>query len=398
MPRSLLGLPRVYWVLWIGQFVNRLGGFVLTFLPLYLTERLHFSPSRAGALLSLYGLGGLVGASVGGWASDRFGRRRTILAALLASAPVLLCFGAARTLPFIVAAAFAHGVTNAYGPALNAAVTDVVDPSDRVRAYGYFYWAVNLGFTLAAFAGGALSRRGYHWLFIGDAATTLVFAALVFAFVPETLASATDGRERPGLASSLRVFADPRFVGFAAAQFMVILVFLQAFVTLPMQERARGLPVSEVGLIAGLNGAVIVAVQPLFLRLTRTQSGWRLLTLAATLIGVGALVAAEARTLSAFALCMVLVSLGEVSFSGAAPNFVAQVAPSHLRGTYQGAHSVCWAAASLLGPLVGPWARERFGSAVMWHAGAGLCALAAVLHALTTRRSEVTGDASRGSE
>ena len=36
---SLLALPRLFWVLWTGQLLNRLGSFVMTFLPLYLTER-----------------------------------------------------------------------------------------------------------------------------------------------------------------------------------------------------------------------------------------------------------------------------------------------------------------------------------------------------------------------
>ena len=84
-----LGLPRVYWVLWVGQFINRLGGFVLTFLPLYLTERHHYSDADAGRTLALYGLGNLAGASLGGWAADHHGRRRTILTLVVFNAVVL---------------------------------------------------------------------------------------------------------------------------------------------------------------------------------------------------------------------------------------------------------------------------------------------------------------------
>jgi MFS family permease len=388
MTAAPLGLPRAYWVLWLGQFINRLGGFVLTFLPLFLTEHHHYSDARAGAVLSLYGLGGLFGSSLGGWASDRYGRRRTILVASSASAVVLLLFGVAPAGPLIAAAALAHGASSGYGPALTAAVSDVVPSADRARAFGYFYWAVNLGFTAAALLGGTLSRHGYLWLFIGDAATTLALTGIVYALFPESRPPTAPGHHDASLANLPRAFADARFLPFAAAQFLVLLVFLQSFVTLPLQERARGLPVTDVGLVAALNGVVIVVLQPVFLRLTRRQPAWRLLTLAALLVGASAVLAASARDRLGFAVCMAVVSLGEVAFSSAAPTFVAHIAPPSRRGTFQGAYSLCWAGASLLAPLIGPAMRQRLGGAVMWHSGAALCAVAAALHLLGTRRAE----------
>ncbi len=386
--RTFLALPRLYWILWLGQFINRLGGFVLTFLPLFLTEALHYSDARAGRVLSLYGLGGLFGASLGGWASDRFGRRRTLLSLLLLSAVVLLCFGVAPAGALLALAAFAHGVSNGYGPALTAAVGDVVPARDRARAFGYLYWAVNLGFTFAAVAGGALSRHGFVWLFVGDALTTLLFAGIVYGLVPETRPPDAEAVEKPRLSSLPRVLVDPRMAGFALAQTLAVFVFLQVFVTLPLQERARGLSVRAVGLIAALNGVVIVVTQPVFIRYTKGQPAWRLLTLASALLALGALVASRAATVEAFALSMLTTSLGEVAFSGAAPSYVALVAPADRKGTWQGAYSLCWAAASLTAPLVGPWARQSFGAPAMWQGGAALCAVAALLHATATRRAE----------
>lgn len=389
---SPLGLPRVFWVLWLGQFVNRLGGFVLTFLPSFLVAHHHYSDAQTGAVLSLFGLGGLFGSSLSGWASDRFGRRRTLLVMTSASAAVLLLFGAAPAGPPVAAAAFAHGVCNAYGPAITATVGDVVPAADRPRAFGYLYWAVNLGFTFAAALGGLLSTRGFHWLFVGDALTTLALAATVYAFVPETRPPATEGRERPGVGSLPRALSDRRFLGFAVAQFMVLLVFLQSFVTLPLQERARGIDTRGVGLIAAFNGVIIVAAQPPFLRFTKGQPAWRLLSVAALLVSAAALVAASARDVPGFVVSMAVVSLGEVAFSGAAPSFVTHVAPPDRRGTYQGAYSLCWAGASLLAPLLGPGLRGRFGGAVMWTAAAAVSACAALLHAVLTRRAEAAGD------
>lgn len=387
MPPSFLDLPRTYWVLWVGQFINRLGGFVLTFLPVYLTERHHYRDAEAGAVLSLFGAGGLLGATVGGWSSDRFGRRATIVASTAASALVLLGFAAAPPGLGIAVAAFLLGATNAYGPALTAAVSDVVRPPDRPRAFGYFYWAVNLGFAVAATAGGALSGVGFHWLFVGDALTTLALCAIVLRLVPETR-PARDARDDASGAGGPHPLRDPRLLPFALAQFVTLGVFLQAFTTMTLEERARGVAVGDVGLIAALNGVLIVALQPLFVRATRGRSLWGVLALASALTAAGALFASRATRTADFAVAMAVFTAGEIAFSGAAPSYVAHVAPTARRGAYQGAYSLCWAGASLLAPLAGPAARARFGATAMWLGAALLAGLAALAHATLTRRAE----------
>jgi MFS family permease len=381
-------LPRLYWVLWVGQFINRLGAFVLTFLPLFLTERLGYTDAEAGVVLAGFGLGNVMGAAIGGYASDRFGRRQTLLVGLFVSAAAVSAVGVAPNPPLLLLAVVLQGASNGYGPALTAAVSDVVPQAERRRAFGYLYWAINLGFAAAALAGGALSRRGYGWLFVGDALTSLVFLGIVYAVVPETRPDTPEGRDPVALGSLPRVFGDLRFAGFAVAHTLVLCVFVQSFMTLPLQERAAGLPVTSVGAIAALNGIVILVTQPVFLRFTRLHNDSTLLAVAAALVGLAALVAAHARTTPTFLACMTIVSLGEVAFSSAAPAFVARVAPIDRRGTYQAAYSLCWGVASLVAPLVGPASRVRFGSVTMWSVGAGICGVAAVAHLVATRSAE----------
>ncbi len=405
-PVGPLGLPRLFWLLCLGALINRLGAFVLTFLPIYLTERQHYTGAEAGRVLALFGLGGIVGATLGGVSSDRFGRRPTLLVGLAANAAALAGLGLAPRGPLIALAALAHGVSNGYGPAINAAVSDVAPPADRRRAFGYLYWAVNLGTGVAAMLGGLLSQRGFGWLFVGDASTSVVFALFVLTLVPETRPApegpARDGvdpragapdtapRERASLLSQARVFLDPRITPFALAQGLVLVVFQQAFMTLPMQERAVGLPVTVVGLVAALNCVVVLVGQPPFLRLTRGRSDANLLAFAALLSAAACVVLARATTAVHFVAGMVVISLAEVAFSGAAPAFVARVAPVDRRGTYQASYSLCWALSALAGPLLGPAVRDRWGSATLWTSCAALSLVAAGLHAVLTRRAEAS--------
>src|SRR5688572_31597818 len=78
---SVSGLPREFWWLWTSTLVNRLGGFVATFMALYLTLDRGYSASYAGLVAALHGLGGVVSSLGGGVMADRLGRRPTMLVA-----------------------------------------------------------------------------------------------------------------------------------------------------------------------------------------------------------------------------------------------------------------------------------------------------------------------------
>src|SRR5687768_11247205 len=61
---ELRSLPRAYWVLVTGWFVNRFGTFVYPFLTLFLTERGH-SPSSVAWVLAASGMGQFMSSLLG---------------------------------------------------------------------------------------------------------------------------------------------------------------------------------------------------------------------------------------------------------------------------------------------------------------------------------------------
>src|SRR5262249_38917575 len=87
------GLPREVWFLCLVTFVQRSGTMVLPFLTLYLTQRQGFSVQEAGAVLSLYGVGSIVGSYVGGWLSDRIGSVIAQVVSLLLATVALIGLG-----------------------------------------------------------------------------------------------------------------------------------------------------------------------------------------------------------------------------------------------------------------------------------------------------------------
>ena len=98
------GLPRPFWVLFAGTLVNRVGGFVLVFLAIYLTEVRGLTPAQAGAIISAYGLGAIGGGPLAGALADRCGRRPTLVGSLIAGGASMLGLGfVTRTLSMTIA-------------------------------------------------------------------------------------------------------------------------------------------------------------------------------------------------------------------------------------------------------------------------------------------------------
>jgi uncharacterized membrane protein len=60
------GLPRLFWVLWAGILINRLGTLVEPFLGVYLVAVRGFPVTTAGGVLAVYALSSLVSQILGG--------------------------------------------------------------------------------------------------------------------------------------------------------------------------------------------------------------------------------------------------------------------------------------------------------------------------------------------
>ena len=396
----MLGLPFVYWVLWTGALINRLGGFIYPFLALYLTHERGFSVEQAGGVVSLYGLGSIVASVMGGVMADRIGRRPTLLLASTLGAAAMLQLGLAREPWHIAASTFLLGLlTDAFRPALQASVADVVAPEDRIRAYGYLYWAVNLGFAGAAVIAGLLAKSNFALLFAGDAATTLLFGLLVFLRVPETrpgsLAAVPLGRERssqPGQSAAPmspvapgRIdapYRDKVLVTFLLTQLLVAIVFFQSAATLPVDMCAHGRTEAQYGGLIAINGVLIVFLQPFATRLVQRYRRAHVLAVGAALGGLGFGLTGLGHSVLFYGFTIVVWTLGEIAFSPVAPAVVADLAPRELRGGYQGAFTMTWGIAACLAPMLGSVALGRGGSWILWGGCAALGLLAAGLHLL----------------
>jgi MFS family permease len=355
----------VFWTLWWGTLVNRLAGFVITFLALYLVRERGFSAAEAGRVVALYGAGLTVAGPLGGALADRIGRRLTMIAGLVLGAASVAALALVREPASLAVLTFVAAVTGEiYRPAVHAAVADVVPPPDRARAFGLLYWAVNLAWTLGLAVAGLVAERSMAALFLADAATTLVFAALIALRVPETRPAGLV--HHPALEGLARVFEDGPFTTFLFLNLAALVVFTQFQVAAPLDMAAHGLGPSTFSFLMALNGAGVVLLQPVLAPRLGRFGGAELLALSALLFGLGFGLNAVAETVPIYALGVALWTVGEVIGFPVASALVSDLAPPALRGRYQGAFSMSWGIAFTLAPLLGGEVLSRHGGRTLW--------------------------------
>jgi MFS family permease len=373
--RVTADLPRPFWYLVAGTFVNRIGFVVEPFLALYLSGPRRLTPATVGVVLACFGAGSFVSQIVGGYLADRLGRRATLVIGMAGTAASFVILASVRNLVLIaVAAALSGLLIDVYRPALSAAVADLVPAHARARAYALIYWAVNLGVAVAGILGGLLADRSYWLLFLADAATCVGFAAIIARAVPETRPATPSG----GSGGYVDVLRDGVAMGLFLSILLSSVVYMQQLVTLPLAVRASGLSAGAYGLIYAMNPVAVIVAQPLVLRLIDRLRPVPTVAASSLILGVGFGLTAFARSVPAFAVTVVVWTIGEIGFNAVVPALIASIAPAHLRGRYNGLIGMAFGASALLGPLAGTWL-FGVGPSLLWLACLVSCALSAAV-------------------
>ncbi|WP_116209689.1 MDR family MFS transporter [Streptomyces olivoreticuli] len=356
------GLPRQFWILWVGTLANRVGFFVLPFMAMFLAHQ-GFPPKTVGIVVSCYG-GGTLGSQVlGGYLADRFGRRFTLVTGMIGTAfSVILLMLAPNLLLIAMAAAMVGLTADLYRPAVSAMVADLVPAENRARAFGLLYWAINLGMGAAGLLGGALAQRNYEILFVADALTCLLFAALIARHVPDSRPERSE-RKSGGYREALR---DRLLMGLAAVGLINTFIYLQQLTTLPLAIVADGLGPASYGVIWAVNPISIIVLQPLMLRFMTARSTVAACAVGLVVQGVGFGLTAYADTVLAYAATVVIWTIGEVIFNSAFPALTADITPAGLRGRYNGVIGFGAGVAALLAPICGTAAVTAFGKNIVW--------------------------------
>lgn len=390
--------PPAYWYVWWGTLVNRLGGFAIPLLAIYLTTDRGLSVSEAGGVVSLFGLGQVAASIVGGQMADRLGRRITMTSSLFGGALAMIGLAFARDVTAIAVWVGVVGfVGELYRPAVAAVVADVIPPEHRVQAYGLLHWVVNIGFAFAAIVGGLLADVDYTILFFADAATMAIYGAIVLFAVPETRpARPATTPDRPAPPRSRSWLTDGPFVVLFLLMFVLALLPMQSGAPLAAHLTWQEFSPAAYGLAMSVNGILVILLQPWIAAAVSTRDGSRVLALAWLVYGAGFALHGAASDhwaigLAVHGFAIAVWTLGEITESPVRSAMVAALAPADARGRYQGATVMAWGAAYFVGPRLGTYVWEYASPTALWLGclGLGIVGAGAVLATAPARRRAI---------
>jgi MFS family permease len=357
---ALRSLPVRVWLISLGILVNQVGNFLPVFIVLYLTERGH-SAGAAGLVLGVTGLGKVLGNAVGGHLADRVGRRWTIVLSALTTAALTAAVPYLDRLPVITAVAGLIGITSQiYRPAAAAVLIDSVPATNqhRLAAFGVFRFAMNVGAALGGLIGGVLASTSYTGLFLGNAAACLLFGTVVGLLVRDVPTARVgeedvDSTRSDPVLGYRGVFADRVLLRFLLMTVFAEFVYIQSTVGVPLHVSDVGLTARDFGLLIGLNGLLVLALE---LPITGFVARYRpenVLAVGNLVTGLGLALTGLVTDMTWLSATVLVWTFGEMMNSSSSQAYVGSLAPPHAVGRYQGMHGVAYTVGTGLGPLVG---------------------------------------------
>lgn len=353
------GIPRNAWLLSAVVLINRSGGMVLFFLSLYLTKELGHSVSTAGAIISVYGIGSLVGSLLGGYLTDKVGPNNVMLFSLLLGGFGFIAMGQATDIYILGVLTFiAAALNESFRPANATAFADACPPEVRARGYVLNRTAINLGVTIGPGIGGFLAMISYSILFWVDGLTCILAAIVFWVILPksETVEKREEMESKVNFASP---YHDKLFLLLLFFLFGMGICFVQLFNTWPLYLKdIYFFDEDIIGILLAVNAFTVVLLEmPLIHRLEKGN------TVKPMIIGTFLLFAGFCLLPwgngFGFALFAVLIwTFGEILVFPLMATYIANRASDKTRGKYMGLFTFTFSLAFIIGPIVGTTAYQ----------------------------------------
>lgn len=180
----VLGIPTILWIIVSGALHNFNMYAATSFIAAFL-GRYHALDLKAASFAAslIFGVSGVVGLLVGGWASDRFGGARAdgrlLLSAVVMAVAAPCIYLALRqpggaVVPFVVLMGAGLACVYVYYSSVYAAIQDVVEPGLRGTAMSIYFFAMYvLGASFGPVGTGMLSDRFARQAMTEAGATTM---------------------------------------------------------------------------------------------------------------------------------------------------------------------------------------------------------------------------------
>ncbi|MEQ6123035.1 MFS transporter [Pseudotenacibaculum sp. MALMAid0570] len=362
------GLSTEVWWLSLITLINRAGTMVIPFMSLYLTKSLGFTVPDVGWIMTCFGVGSVLGSWLGGKLTDRIGYYKVMAVSLFLTGILFVALQYVTTFAgFCIGIFLVMLVADTFRPAMFVALSAYSKPENKTRSVTLIRLAINLGFTAGPAVGGLIiTSIGYHGLFWVDGITCLLAVLLLIQVLNPKKARVFDEVK---VENPVSVYKDKPFWIFFIAMFIFGFIFLQYFSTMPLYYRdVYHLTELEIGLLFGLNGFVIFALEMPLIKWLETvnYSKPALMLVGLFLTVLSFLVLIWSLPVGILVVGMLLMTIGEMIAFPFSNAFVIDRAKKGNQGEYMAFYSIAFSAAHIFGHNSGMQMVDKIGFDNTW--------------------------------
>jgi MFS family permease len=399
--------PNPFKVLIFATFIDRLGGFLLfPFFSVYLIDHFNVTIVEVGFLFFIFAFGSIIGSTIGGALTDKYGRRSMLLFGLISSGVGSILMGIVNDIYlFFLIAAVLGILGDLGGPARQAMVVDLLPEDRRADGFGLLRVAVNLAAVGGPILGGLLYRYSYLILFISDAVSSLITALIVFIVIPETKPKNQDNKPVESVMKTLlgyiEVMKDYVFISFLAVSALTVLVYMQMNSTLSVfLWEVYNFPLEWFGALLSMNALMVVVLQFWITRRIAKYAPMKMMALGTFLYMIGFGMYGFVSEWYMFFVAMAILTVGEMIVIPVSQATVAQFASEDKRGRYMAVYGFHWSIPTLFGVSGASFIYLYIGPNWVWYIAGTLCLTAIIgfwiLNGVTKKRLNKKTDNSIG--
>jgi MFS transporter, DHA1 family, tetracycline resistance protein len=344
-------------IVYMTVFIDLLGfGIILPSLPYYARD-LGASGLGLGILFSSYSVAQLLGSTVLGRLSDRYGRRPILLLSLAGSSASMALSGVAHSLVLLSAARALAGLFGGSIGTAQAYIADVTARHERARHMGLLGASIGVGFVLGPAIGAGVIALGFGFsgaAYLASALAALNLVSAAFRLPESRPRDAAAPQSRLSLASWLAMWRRHGLWQIYSSVFLTTLAFVGLETTLVFLARDRfGLDERHFGLVLAYLGVVVIVVQGGMIgRLTRSFGVRRVAIAGGLLMGAALIALPAAPTLRLLLLVLGLISAGQGLTSPTLSTLVSHASTGEDHGAVLGISQSLAAAARAVGPVL----------------------------------------------
>lgn len=371
------GLAPSAWWLSVVMLVNRMGTMVLPFMTLYMTESQGVSIGKAGFVMTVFGLGTICGALLGGKLTDKFGFYYIQLFSLFGGGIMFLVLSQMQSYNAICITTFFLSLINeAFRPANASAIAHFSKEENRTRSFSLNRLAINLGWAIGGTIGGFVAAKSYYLLFWIDGLTNIGAALMLWLLLAPSKNKATAKKPEPHIGKSQSAFSDKPYLFFIVLNTLFAICFFQTFTTIPLYfKKELLLPENQIGMVMALNGLIIAIFEMVIVHRLEGKRNimsyimWGTLFVSFSFMALNVLPGMFSLAL----IYIILITIGEMIGMPFMNTFWVNRSNNTNRGQYASLFTISWAIAQVTGPSVGAFIAQYAGFNVLWWIISGIC-------------------------